>query len=186
VPSHCKLELITSNGRVQVQGRNQGVIARTRNGSVSIKECSSPVTVQTENGSVTCSEVDGLATITTSNASVNLTGKRLLLDCKSSNGSIKFAGDLQAGTHKVQTSNAHIAATLPQKVNLTLEANTSNGKINCDHKLASTTTNRSKTSLKGTIGDGECDKTTLVLKTNNSSISVKRSKDSKNVEAETD
>ncbi len=182
VPAACKLELVTSNGRIQVNGRNQGVIAKTKNGSVSIKQSQASVHVQTDNGAVTCTDAEGPANIETSNASINLTGRKLLVNCKSSNGSIKFAGDLIPGNHKLLTSNSHINATLPQKASLTLEANTNNGRISNDFKLSGSGSKNSKTSVKGEIGEGDASNTTLTLKTSNSSISIKRSKDAKLVE----
>lgn len=175
VPLGSKLELITSNGRIQVTGKNQGVIAKTKNGSVQTREGQSTIDVNTENGAVNCSDVVGNAHIVTSNAAVKLRGRQLQLDCKTSNGSISFQGDLVAGNHQLHTSNGHITATLPRDINLNLEANTSSGRITNEfsfNKNASGTKSN-KTNIKGTVGEGESNQT-LVLKTSNSSIAIKR------------
>ncbi|MFO0816280.1 MAG: DUF4097 family beta strand repeat-containing protein [Gemmatales bacterium] len=175
IPSHCKLILITSNARIQVTGKNLGTVAKTSNGSVTVKEVQAEVDVNTSNGAVSCSEVVGAAHIITTNATVKVAGKQLLLDCKSSNGSISCRGDLQTGQHLVQTTNAHVTVTLPKDIALQVEATTSNGKINNDFGM-NKKDKVTKNSLKGLIGAGDVSKT-LVLKTSNSSISLKRDKE---------
>ena len=176
VPERCRLELVSSNGRILVDGRARGVQARSSNGSITLQDIQNAVNVKTTNGAVNCTGVVGEATIETSNAMVNVTGKRMLLQCKSSHGSIRFAGDLAPGNHRVQTSNSNITATLPADTQLTLDASTSNGRISNDFKLQDANSNRSRNNLKGMIGASEAGKTTLTLKTSNSSISIKRSK----------
>lgn len=186
VPASSKLELITANSSILVTGRNQGVIAKTTNGSVSIKQSASSVYVQSSNGAVTCNDVVGPANIETSNAAITLTGKQMLLNCKSSNGSIKFAGDLIPGNHKLQTSNSHINVTLPQNACMSLSASTSNGRITNDFKLTKVGSKNSKTNLEGEIGEGDASNTNLTLKTSNSSIAIKRSKNNKQLEIDTE
>jgi hypothetical protein len=174
VPSTCKLVLITSNARIQATGKTQGTTVKTSNASVTLKETLSEVDVNTSNGAVTCSDIFGVAHIVTSNGSVRLSGKQLLLDCKSNNGSITCRGDLQTGQHLVQTSNAHVTVSLPKDSSLNLDAVTSNSKINNDFGL-SKKDKSNKNTIKGVIGDGDISRT-LVLKTSNGTISLKKDK----------
>lgn len=176
VPVGSKVELITSNGSIQVTGRIQGTLARSSNGSVTLSGGSSPVEVKTSNGAVRCSDIIGAAKIETSNGSINVKGTGLLLDCKSNNGSIDCTGNLTEGNHKLITSNSSVKIMLPRDSSLNIEANTSNGRISSDFDVKNKEASRKGTSLKGSIGDGDSGKT-LTLKTSNSSISIKRVKE---------
>jgi len=176
IPVGSQVELITSNGTIQVTGKNQGVLARSSNGSVTLNGGLAPVEVKTSNGAVRCSDVVGMAKIETSNGLINVKGKGVSLDCKSANGSIEFIGDLAEGNHKLLTSNSHLKVTLPRESNLNVDAITSNGKISSDFGLSNAEGSKRGYTLKGAIGAGDPAKT-LTLKTSNSSISIKRSKD---------
>lgn len=176
IPVGSQLEVITSNGTIQVTGKNQGVVARSSNGAVTLTGGFSPVEVKTSNYAVRCSDVVGMAKIETSNGLINVKGKGLLLDCKSANGSIEFAGDLAEGNHKLATSNSNVKVTLPRDSNLNIDAITSNGKISSDFGMSNAEGTKRSYTLKGSIGLGDPAKT-LTLKTSNSSISIKRAKD---------
>lgn len=176
IPLGSKVELITSNGSIQVTGKNQGIMAKSSNGSITLTGGSGPVDVHTSNGAVRCTEVVGATTIETSNGSVNVKGHGLLLDCKSGNGSIDCTGDLSEGQHKLHTSNSHIGINLPKDTSLIIDAGTSNGKISSDFTVNKTESNKKNTVLKGTIGTGDPARS-LILKTSNSSISIKKIKE---------
>ncbi|HQR07092.1 MAG TPA: DUF4097 family beta strand repeat-containing protein [Gemmatales bacterium] len=176
IPLGSQVELITSNGTIQVTGKNQGVIARSSNGAITLNGGAAPVEVKTSNGAVRCTDVVGAAKIETSNGLINVKGKGLLLDCKSANGSIDFAGNLAEGNHKLITSNSHVNVILPEDINLNLDAGTSNGSIKSQFNISNKEGNKKNTVLKGAIGNGDTAKT-LLLKTSNSSISIKKGKD---------
>jgi len=176
IPLGSHVELITSNGSIQVTGKNQGILAKSSNGSITLTGGSAPVDVHTSNGAVRCTDVKGVAKIETSNGSINIKGHNLLLDCKSANGSIDCTGDLSEGQHKLITSNSHLAINLPKDINLNVEAGTSNGKISSDFNINKTESNKKNTALKGTIGAGDPAKS-VTLKTSNSSITIKKIKE---------
>jgi DUF4097 and DUF4098 domain-containing protein YvlB len=176
IPLGSKVELITSNGSIELTGKNQGVLARSSNGGVTLNGGSASVEVHTTNNAVRCTDVIGSAKVETSNGLINIKGKKLLLDCKSANGSIDCTGDLAEGQHKLITSNSHVGITLPRDSNLSVDAGTSNGKITSEFTVSKSESNKKNTVLKGTIGTGE-PASTLVLKTSNSSISIKKGKD---------
>ncbi|MFT3879600.1 MAG: DUF4097 family beta strand repeat-containing protein [Gemmatales bacterium] len=176
IPVGSQVELITSNGPIQVTGKNQGVNARSSNGPITLTGGLAPVEIKTSNGAVRCSDVVGMAKVETSNGMINIKGKTLLLDCKSSNGSIDCTGDLVEGNHKLLTSNSHLKVTLPRDINLNVDAVTSNGKISSDFNLSNSEGSKRGYTLKGSIGAGDPAKT-LMLKTSNSSISIKKWKD---------
>lgn len=176
IPVGSQVELITSNGAIQVTGKNQGVIARSSNASITLSSGTSTVEVKTTNGAVRCSEVVGTAKIETTNGLINVKGTGLILDCKSSNGSIDLTGDLAEGNHKLTTSNSHVNVTLPEDANLNLDASTSNGSINSRFNITNKEGNKKNTVLKGSIGNGDPGKM-LTLRTSNSSISIKKKKE---------
>jgi len=176
IPIGSKVELITSNGSIQVTGKNQGILAKSSNGSITLSGGFSPVDVHTSNTAVRCTDVTGATKIETSNGLINVKGHGLLLDCKSSNGSIDCTGDLSEGQHKLHTSNSHIGINLPKDSNLNIDAGTSNGKISSDFNINKTESNKKNTVLKGTIGIGDPARS-LTLKTSNSSISIKKIKE---------
>lgn len=181
VPSGSKIELITSNGSIEINGKNQGAKVKTSNGGINLNNVQAPVDVSTTNGAVRCTDVRGSAKIETTNGSIDLKGKQLSLNCKSSNGSITCTGDLASGSHQVVTSNSHINVYLPQDVNVNIDASTSNGRISNEFSLNKNEQAGKKKKdnvLKGTIGAGDAN-STLVLKTSNSSIALKKAKPAK-------
>lgn len=183
VPKGSKLELVSTNASIRVNGRNQGTIAKTSNGSIDVKDTQSWVDLTTTNGSVECEAIQGPVKIATSNAKVQVNGRDLLLDCKTSNGSIRCTGNLVDGDHKATTSNAHITMQLPRDTAVNVEATTSNGRIKSDFNYLKTDFGfkSSKNYVKGTIGNDKPGKT-LTLKTSNSSISLKRNGDTKSTD----
>lgn len=185
VPKGSKLELITTNASIKVNGRNLGTLAKTSNGSVRIKDTQSWVDVNTSNGSVECEAVQGPVKVVTSNASIQVSGKDLLLDCKSSNGSVRCNGNLIDGDHKVITSNSHITMQLPRDTAAHIEASTSNGRIRSDFSYLKTDFGYKSTKnyVKATIGNEKPDKT-LTLNTSNSSISLKRNGNNRSTDVE--
>jgi len=175
VPPGTSLELITSNAAIRVEGKAANVITKTSNGIVKLIGTHCPVIVTTSNASVTAEEVAGTVKIETTNGKIVVSGRQLNLACQTSNGSIEFTGDVSSGEHLLSTRNGSITANLPADCRLNVDASTSGGsKIKCDFSLK-TTSRKSRNSLKGTIGGEETDRT-LVLKTSNSSIALKKCK----------
>jgi DUF4097 and DUF4098 domain-containing protein YvlB len=171
VPVGAKLELITSNGSISIDGSAAQVQAKTKNGAVKIAGVKCPIDVSTSNGSVTAEDVTGRVKIDTSNGRISVHGTRLELLCKTSNGTIQQSGGLAAGKHQLTTSNGKIEVVLPSDTRLTLDASTSNGKVNSEFKLDNR--KASKRTLSGVIGSDGND-TTLTLKSSNGSIHIKK------------
>lgn len=177
VPHNSKLELITTNASVKVTGKTDGVKVKSSNGSVNLANILAPVEVNTSNGGVRCTDVIGTARIDTSNGSVDIRGANMILDCKSNNAGITCTGDLAPGDHKVISSNGQITLMLPRDIVLSIDASTSNSRVTSDFNLSKNESSGKKknTTLKGVIGSGDPSRS-LLVKTSNGSISIKREK----------
>lgn len=182
VPATAYLELISSNGEVNVTGGNQGVKVKTSNGKVNVKNSQSTVDIITSNATVRCEGITEKAHIETSNGNIVVTGRKLTLDCKSSNGNISASGNLADGAHKVISSNGSVTMNLPPDTNIDLEASTSNGRINNDFSASRSGTGKKKDNyFQGSLGSGNAN-CQLYVKTSNNSINFKKEKPRKDKE----
>jgi DUF4097 and DUF4098 domain-containing protein YvlB len=154
VPTPTPLELLTSNGPINVQGISGGVDARTSNGPVELRGVGGGLAVETSNGPVTVSTTAPVA-----------------LDVHTSNGGITFDGSLQPGDATLETSNGPVDLLLPPDAAFTIEATTSSSKSTSQFEIEGTT---SDTELRGTVGAPEqAAATRITVRTSNGPITLR-------------
>lgn len=153
VPRGTAVGLVTSNGRVSVQGTGAPADVRTSNASVDLGGVAGAVAVETSNGSITVDA--GTATA----------------DLRTSNARLTFAGSLQPGRHTFETSNGALELRLPAQSAFALDAETSNASVRSDFPVAGETT---KTSLRGTAGTaGAASGVTIFARTSNADVAIR-------------
>lgn len=130
--------------------------------------------VSTSNGRVDAQGVQGKVDISTSNGSVEIlgdTGPEELL-VRTSNGRIVVKAAPQGGRYDLRTSNGSVQVALPEKLGVTLRANTSNGSVDLGYGQwlfqGGQISNRS---VNATLGDG---KLILDITTSNGSIKLEK------------
>ena len=170
VPSSMIIEQVqSSNGAMTLQGANGDVIAKTSNGAIKIVEHTGNVSVETSNGGIELQQINGSVKAETSNGAIKITGVTGITGVKTSNGSIHAEiMEIAEESLELKTSNGSIKIFLASDLNADVEMNTSNGKISIQD-IEIVTTEISKTSFEGRIGDGG---KKLEVKTSNGTIEV--------------
>lgn len=187
VPGHMLVEHVeSSNGTITVKGTAGDLTADTSNGALSLANLKGAATAKTSNGGITMEDIDGVVKADTSNGVIRLTritgaveaetsnGKievaevAELVSLKTSNGSIKAEIPVMTQDAQIKTSNGAITLYLSPELQANLDLDTSNAKITISG-IEIVTTEISKTSFKGRLGDGG---KTLTVKTSNGAIDV--------------
>ena len=171
VPNGATLDLRTSNGGITSAGPVGDVTADTSNGKIDIRGSAGSLDLSTSNGGITVNGGAGTLQAETSNGGIDLTSDHVVVTARTSNGNIQFTSSL-AGDSEFRTSNSGMTITLPASASFTLNADTSNGKINSDSPVT-TSGNLSDTELRGTVGSNPA--FTLGLHTSNGTINLRQS-----------
>jgi DUF4097 and DUF4098 domain-containing protein YvlB len=153
VPAGAILELVTSNGRLSVNGATGDVTGRTSNGRIDVV------------GS------QGRLKLDTSNGSIEVKSDGAVVTAKTSNGQIIFAGALAQGDHSFRTSNGRITLTLPPGASFRITADTSNGRVTSDWAIKRSGGSDDK-NLRGTVGENPS--ISIEAHTSNSNIEIRQ------------
>jgi DUF4097 and DUF4098 domain-containing protein YvlB len=153
-PRETRLELVSANGPVRARGTHGAVQVSTTNGGIEVEQVTGRVEAQTTNGSIELSNIEGTASAGTTNGSVTAVLRKII-------------GPSGIDFH---TTNGGIEIYLPDALRATLEAQTTNGKVNVSYPLTTQGVMTSK-SIRGTIGGGGMN---ISLLTTNGNIDVRR------------
>ena len=145
-PSSTMLELLTSNGDVDVHGLHKSGVVRTSNGAIVAADVVGVFELSTSNGKVTVDQSEGTFNI------------------ESSNGQIDFEAEL--------TANGSVAIKLLGTPNLKLDVSTGNGSIKTDLPIR-LTSELDERHVIGTIGDRDAELAELFVRTSNGSVQIK-------------
>ena len=170
VPTMTTVNVVTSNGPMEIRGTSGGGTLETSNSRIQVQEFKGDLTAQTSNGRIAIESLEGSAKLTTSNGRVSIKNGHGQFDVTTSNGRIEFQGSLSPdGRNRLTTYNGRIDVVLDDEPNLRLEASTVNARVQCELTdfLASVDTRHR---LEGTVGDGEAE---LIAKTVNGSITIR-------------
>ena len=148
VPRDARLELRTSNGRIEAANVAGPIVARTSNGGVVIRDATD-IDAETTNGPLTITESSGRLDVRTSNGSLDLIAvEEAIVTAETSNGAITLSGTLGPGEHRLRTENAAIRISFPGSAEFSIVGRTSNGRISTDFPLTI-----GDDSITGTVGD---------------------------------
>jgi DUF4097 and DUF4098 domain-containing protein YvlB len=170
LPRKLRIEIASTNGRIDVSGLRARVRARSGNGSACISDVVGNVDVITSNAKVCCSGTSGALTARSSNGKIEIEQHRGSIDASTSNGLIRASLEV-LGKRGVQlaTSNGRIVLELPEVVDADVDIRIDNGIIRSDRTLVPA--NRESTGrLSGRLGNGG---TQVKLRTSNGSISLR-------------
>ena len=168
-PANTRVELRSSNGRVELHGIQESGTLQTSNGKIVLENAKGDFGVHTSNGSIDVTRTDGNLTLGTSNGKVTITQAKGSFDVDTSNGRILFDGEMTpGGSNRLKTSNGDVRVTLVGEPGVSLDASTSNASVVSRLPVLTTSTG-SKTRLVGTIGGGGAK---LVIRTSNGSVTI--------------
>ena len=168
-PKNTRVELKTSNGRVEIHGVEASGTLHTSNGRIVVDGAKGEYDAETSNGTIELRAVDGSGSLRTSNGKITMDSVKGQFNAATSNGSIRFAGELTpGGKNRFTTSNGSVRVTLAGKPSLEIDASTSNSKVSTTIR-SMTRSQEKKDRLVGTIGDGEAE---LLIRTSNGSVTI--------------
>ncbi len=168
-PAGTDVEIVTSNGSIQLSGIEGTCSLRSSNGKIALSNVKGSFEGSTGNGRLEVDGLEGTAELTTSHGDADLRDVTGEIDVNTSNGSISFSGNLTpGGSSRLVTSNGDVIVEFQGTPNVSLEAETDRGKVRSELEITATETGDKR--LVGTIGDGEA---TLYVRTSNGDINVK-------------
>ncbi len=148
VPPAARLQLRTSNGRVEVANVDGSILARTSNGAITTRG-GRDLDLDTSNGSVSVNNPGGRLKVRTSNGSLDINAATdSVVTAETSNAPLTFSGSLGPGSHAFTTSNAKLSLTLPGDASFTIEGSTSNAGVYTEFPRLQV----SDTTIRGTTG----------------------------------
>ena len=151
VPPDARLELLTSNGPITVQGLGAGLEAQTSNGPIELAGVAGSVAAATSNGPITVT-----------------TAAPVSVDLGTSNGGITFEGELLPGAAVLETSNGPVELRLPFDAAFTIDAQTSASQVTSEFELDGTIDERS---ITGTVGaPAEATAVSIQVRTSNGPV----------------
>jgi DUF4097 and DUF4098 domain-containing protein YvlB len=127
--------------------------------------------LETVNGTVTASNVNGVLRFSTTNGRINVERCAGELEASTTNGGIaaELLTVVPGRPVRLSTTNGRITVALPRTIAARVDAGTSNGSINSDIPVL--TSSSSRHTLRGTINGGGAAE--LRLHTTNGSIEIK-------------
>ena len=153
VPRHVALDVVNSNGALQVTGTLGNTRLKTTNGRLTVTEVSGDMTLETNNGAVSVVRSAGSLRAETTNGGINAELRHL------------SGGDLS-----LETSNGGVSVHLPRDARFTIDAETSNGGIRSDFPVEGGKPGRH--SLQGTVNGGGAK---LHIRTSNGGVHIRES-----------
>ena len=180
-PNATELDVVTTNGLVEIDGMERGGTVRTSNGPVRVSDLKGDLGATTSNGPITVKGFQGSAKLTSSNGPISIQDGHGGFQVQSSNGAITLQGVLEPGSrNSLATSNGGIKVALDAEPSLKLTASTVNGQVRCEipgfvvsedsqHQRPRRHGGRAK-KLEGKVGEGEAE---LVAQTVNGTITVR-------------
>ena len=168
-PAGTDVEIVTSNGSIELSGIEGTCSLRSSNGKIALTNVKGSFEGSTGNGRLEVDGLEGTAELRTSHGGADLKDVTGEIDVNTSNGRISFSGELTpGGSNRLVTSNGDVIVELQGTPNISLEAETDRGKVRSDLEITATETGDKR--LVGTIGDGEAD---LYVRTSNGDINIK-------------
>lgn len=169
MPNQVRIEVSSSNGKVNVCGMRADVLARSGNGSVSIQDVIGNLTLSAANAKVCCRQTCGWLEARSSNGNVELHDHTGGIDAMTSNGSIRASlSKLSDAGVKLATSNGRIVINLPQNLDAEMDVRVDNGVIRND-RANEPGIIHSAGRVRGILGQGG---PMIKLRTSNGTVSI--------------
>jgi len=154
-PESTELEILTEDGRIEIQGVSGTIRAETGDGRIRVSDVGGSVKLRTSDGPVTGANLTGDFDVLTDDGRIRLDGSFGQLRAVTGDGSIRVIGrDITAISNEwtLRTSDGEIELSLPESVAAELEAYSGDGRVTNDlsHFEGSARANR----VKGTLGLG--------------------------------
>jgi DUF4097 and DUF4098 domain-containing protein YvlB len=146
------VDVRTGSGSIDVDGARDRVNASSGSGSIELGTVSGKVSIDTGSGSISVRDApDATVDVTTGSGSIDVSGLVGGLTARAGSGSIHVNGK-PTSDWNLHTSSGEIVLGIPDGSSFRVQASTSSGSINSDHKL--TLTRLGRRELTGEVGSG--------------------------------
>jgi DUF4097 and DUF4098 domain-containing protein YvlB len=156
VPKEIDLELVTADGKIEIERIDGRIEAESEDGRVRLRDVEGKARIRTSDGSVVGTGLNGTFEIVSGDGRIELEGRFTGLNAETSDGSVKVrcADDSPSPAEDwvLRTSDGSVTLTLPERISAELEASTSDGRIANELDLAAS--EETKRFVKGRLGDG--------------------------------
>ena len=151
VPRQVALDVVNSNGGLDVSGTQGKAHLKTTNGGLTLREVAGTMDLKSTNGGISVIRSSGTLKAATTNGGINAELTRLA------------AGDLS-----FETSNGGVSIRLPRDARFSIDAETSNGGVQSDFPVEGG--KPGKRSLQGTVNGGG---SLLYIRTSNGGVHIR-------------
>jgi DUF4097 and DUF4098 domain-containing protein YvlB len=146
------VDMRTGSGSIRAEGGTGRVNATSGSGSIYVGRVSGKVAINTGSGSIEVARAsDATIDVSTGSGQIEIDGLKGGLTAHAASGSIHVNGT-PTSDWELQTSSGSIVLGIPEGSAFRVQASTSSGSINTDHKL--TVSSMSRRELTGTVGTG--------------------------------
>jgi DUF4097 and DUF4098 domain-containing protein YvlB len=146
------VDVRTGSGSIDVDGARDRVNASAGSGSIAIGKVTGKVAIDTGSGSITVRDApEATIDVTTGSGSIDVSGLVGGLTARAASGSVHVNGK-PTSDWQLHSSSGDIVLSIPEGSNFRVQAGTSSGSINTDHKL--TVTRLGRRELSGEVGSG--------------------------------
>jgi len=132
VPREVDLEIVTEDGRIQIEGIAGKVRAESGDGRIFVERASGELRLRTEDGSIVGRDLDAKVEAATDDGDIELEGTFVRLDALTSDGSIRVdCLDWPVSTEgwALRTTDGAIRVLLPSSAAADIDATASDGPI---------------------------------------------------------
>jgi len=178
VPAQTAVTARSGDGAVTIRRVNGNVNVDTDDGNVRVEEVKGDLTVRTGDGAVDAHQIEGATRIDTGDGNIRTEGVFKALYLETRDGAVDFkvrSGSVVESDWSVTTGDGNIRLELPVGLNVDLDAQTADGRVEVDKVAGQASDTRDsedheRTSFRGRIGSGG---KALKVRSGSGSITVK-------------
>jgi len=172
LPESLYVDLVTSNGQIDVDGHQAGMYLRTSNGKVEASNTSGNAEITTSNGEIELNNTLGDFDLNTSNGKITVYNHVGNIDAETSNGEVNadVVMPVEAGICRFESSNGRMTVSVPDSVYASIHLKTSNGDVDING-LNVDIDQMEDDEFKGSMGEGE-NMGEIYLKSSNGDVTL--------------
>jgi Toastrack DUF4097 len=157
VPAASDLVATTGDGAIDVERISGRIDLRSGDGAIRGEELSGDVSAKTGDGSIRLGRIEGRLDLNTGDGSIVAGGRLTSLRARSGDGSVRIhlePGSAVTEDWDVVTGDGSVTVDIPDAFDAELDAHTGDGHVSLNGTLLSNTTESSRRSIRGRLGDG--------------------------------
>jgi DUF4097 and DUF4098 domain-containing protein YvlB len=175
LPATSDLVASSGDGSIDVERIAGRIELRSGDGSIRGRALSGELRVQTGDGSIRLEDIEGSMDVSTGDGSIVAQGTMSTVRARSGDGSVNIqldSGSVAKEDWNISTGDGSVTLDLPEAFDAEIDAHTGDGAVSVRGAALSNTIERSKRSMRGTLGNGGHN---VRVRTGDGSIVLRRS-----------